>query len=83
MGSFGKVRRCRHKDSGSEFAIKIINKALIQERKVYLELLENELSILGKKSHPKIIRIIDLLEDTSHYYIVSEIVEGGELFKRL
>ena len=28
-GSFGKVRRCRHKDSGSEFAIKIINKALI------------------------------------------------------
>jgi len=29
MGSFGKVRRCRHKDSGSEFAIKIINKTLI------------------------------------------------------
>ena len=29
MGSFGKVRRCRHKDSGSEFAIKIINKNLI------------------------------------------------------
>jgi len=83
MGSFGKVRRCRHKDSGSEFAMKIINKELIQERKVYLELLENELSILGKKSHPKIIRIIDLLEDTGHYYIISEIVEGGELFKRL
>jgi calcium/calmodulin-dependent protein kinase I len=46
-------------------------------------LLENELAILGSKSHPKIIRVIDLLEDKLNYYIVSEIVEGGELFKRL
>lgn len=29
MGSFGKVQRCQHIDSGSEFAIKIINKELI------------------------------------------------------
>ena len=48
-----------------------------------MQLLENELSILGCKSHPKIIRVIDLLEDAKNYYIVSEIVEGGELFKRL
>ena len=41
------------------------------------------MSILGSKSHPKIIRIVDLLEDQNNYYIVSEIVEGGELFKRL
>lgn len=46
-------------------------------------MLENELAILGSKSHPKIIRVIDLLEDKLNYYIVSEIVEGGELFKRL
>jgi len=41
------------------------------------------LSILGSKSHPKIMRVVDLLEDKKNYYIVSEIVEGGELFKRL
>jgi len=28
-------------------------------------------------------RVVDLLEDKKNYYIVSEIVEGGELFKRL
>jgi len=50
---------------------------------VYVQLLENELAILGSKSHPKIIRVIDLLEDKLNYFIVSEIVEGGELFKRL
>ncbi len=38
---------------------------------------------MGSKSHPKIIRVIDLLEDKLNYFIVSEIVEGGELFKRL
>lgn len=48
-----------------------------------MQLLENELAILGSKSHPKIIRVIDLLEDRQNYYIVSEVVEGGELFKRL
>jgi serine/threonine protein kinase len=48
-----------------------------------MELLENELAILGSKSHPKIISIKDLLEDASYFYVVSELVEGGELFKRL
>lgn len=41
------------------------------------------MSILGEKSHPNIIRIIDLFEDAENYYVVSEIVKGGELFKRL
>lgn len=41
------------------------------------------MSILGSKSHPKIIRIVDLMEDETNYYVVSEVVEGGELFKRL
>lgn len=69
--------------SGSDFAIKIMEKKMIRQRKVYVQLLENELAILGSKSHPKIIRVIDLLEDRLNYYIVSEVVEGGELFKRL
>lgn len=75
--------RCTHLDSGSQFAIKIMEKKMIRQRKVYVQLLENELAILGSKSHPKIIRVIDLLEDRLNYYIVSEVVEGGELFKRL
>lgn len=83
QGAFGKVVRCTHKDSGTEFAIKVMEKTKVRERQVYVKLLENELSILGSKSHPKIIRVIDLLEDKMNYYIVSEVVEGGELFKRL
>lgn len=82
-GAFGEVKRCTHIDTGNEFAIKIMQKHMIRKRKIYVKLLENELSILGKKSHPKIIRIVDLMEDENNYYVVSEVVEGGELFKRL
>lgn len=48
-----------------------------------VQLLKNELSILGEKSHPNLIRIIELFEDAKNYYVVSEYVRGGELFQRL
>ena len=28
-------------------------------------------------------RIFELLEDNDHYYIVSELLEGGELYERI
>lgn len=65
------------------FAIKIMTKKAIQKQEVYVKLLQNELEILGEKSHPNLIRIVDLIEDNDNYYIVSEVVKGGELFKRL
>ena len=58
-------------------------KKMIEKQKIYVKLLKNELTILGEKSHPNIIRIIDLIEDDDNYYVVSELVKGGELFKRL
>ena len=60
-----------------------MSKKEIEQQKIYIKLLQNELSILGEKSHPNIIRIIDLMEDEKNYYVVSELVRGGELFKRL
>ena len=83
QGAFGLVRLCMHKDSGKTFAIKIMQKFAIEKQQIYVQLLQNELSILGEKSHPNIIRIVDLLEDNDNYYVVSELVKGGELFKRL
>ena len=83
QGAFGVVRLCMHKGSGKTFAIKIMQKKAIEKQQIYVQLLQNELSILGEKSHPNIIRIGDLMEDHESYYVVSELVRGGELFKRL
>ena len=83
QGAFGLVRLCQHKDSAQTFAIKIMARKAVEKQEVYIQLLQNELSILGEKSHPNIIRIVDLIEDADNYYIVSEVVKGGELFTRL
>ena len=83
QGAFGLVRLCMHKDSGKSFAIKIMSKKAIKKHEIYVQLLENELAILGSKSHPNIIRVVDLIEDNDNYYVVSELVKGGELFDRL
>jgi len=42
--------------------------------------MENELEILEDISHPNIVRIFELLEDNNNYYIVSELMNHGELF---
>lgn len=36
QGAFGKVLRCTHRDSGTEFAIKVMEKKKVRERKVYV-----------------------------------------------
>jgi calcium/calmodulin-dependent protein kinase I len=42
-----------------------------------------ELQTLQNCSHPNIIRVIELLEDEEAYYIITELLEGGELFDNL
>jgi len=42
-----------------------------------------ELSTLQKCSHAHIMEVMELLEDDEHYYIASELLEGGELFDLL
>jgi calcium/calmodulin-dependent protein kinase I len=63
--------------------VKIINKKLIERSHIFVQLLQNELQILGEKSHPNLIRIVDLIEDDIYIYVVSELAQGGELFDRL
>jgi calcium-dependent protein kinase len=43
----------------------------------------SELTVLKKCSHPNIMNVNELLEDDQNYYIVSELLEGGELFDRI
>lgn len=42
--------------------------------------MEGELEVLAKTDHPHIIRVIELLEDERCFYIITELVPGGELY---
>lgn len=45
-----------------------------------VDLMEQELEVLQKTDHPHIVRVMELMEDDVNFYIVSELVTGGELY---
>ena len=48
-----------------------------------MELNKNEFEILEQTQHPHITRIFDLMEDKNNYYIVAELMTGGNLLEHL
>ena len=45
--------------------------------------LEREIRILRKLKHPNIIRFYALFDEEEHFFIVQELLTGGELFDRI
>lgn len=43
--------------------------------------MEQELDVLSKTDHPHIMRVFELLQDDASFYIVTELVTGGELYE--
>ena len=82
-GSFGSVKLGTHKKSGVPCAIKIIRKSSLRTAEVYQELNKNELSVLEETVHPHITRVFELLEDERCYYIIMELISGGNLFEMI
>ena len=74
-GDFSHVRLSIHKDTKQDRAVKII-----QKKKVDMKRLLAEISIVSKLSHPSIMEVYEVFEDTKKVYIVSEYCKGGELF---
>ena len=74
-GDFSHVRLAIHKDTKQSRAVKII-----QKKKVDMKRLLAEISIVSKLSHPSIMEVYEVFEDTKKVYIVSEYCKGGELF---
>lgn len=63
--------------------MKIIKKSKMAINQAHIELMASELEVLKSTNHPNIMSIIEILEDDHCYYVISEILEGGELFDRI
>ncbi|XP_069044202.1 phosphorylase b kinase gamma catalytic chain, liver/testis isoform [Lepisosteus oculatus] len=82
------VRRCVHRQSGQEFAVKIIE--ITAERMTEQQLQEvksstlKEIQILKTVSgHPSIITLIDSYESSTFIFLVFDLMRRGELFDYL
>ena len=80
-GAFGEEWLVRHKDLDRDFAMKIIKKRKHKsndERDIL-----NEIDILKKLDHPKILKIVDFYSTLKKYYIITEYCPDGELFNEI
>lgn len=71
-GKFSNVYRSIHKRTKTPVAIKVIEKDKLNE--VESSYLNTELAIIKVIDHPLIVELIDVYEDTSKIYIVTEYI---------
>ena len=82
-GSFGEVREAYNIKTKVTCAIKTVSKAHIGQHQVLVDLMEQELDVLSKTDHPHMVRVFELLQDDTNFYIVTELVTGGELYDHI
>jgi len=77
-GAFGKVYLAEHRETRIRRAIKELDKSRA-EKNAHSKFIA-EVEILSKLDHPNILKLFELYEDAHRYYVVSELMTGGELF---
>lgn len=81
-GITGVVRKCTHKETGAEFALKSLSLKQI-ETTWGLEQLKEELMILMQLDHPNIVKLEAVYESEDEIFLIQELLNGGDLFDHL
>ncbi len=81
-GAYGKVIKVKSRISGDYYAMKVVAKKTIENYRM-IDQLKNEVSIMSKLAHPRIIHLHTIFEDQKNIYFVLELAEEGHLYSRL
>lgn len=83
-GGYSKVVSARKKDSGRLYAIKMMDKHLIDTNYIRKSIVVNEKNVHGMfKNDPFFVNLYWAFEDINHYYFVTELWVGGSLYNLL
>jgi len=77
-GAFSVVVKAQHKKSHDIVAIKQVDKEQTDAEEMY-----NELSVMSLLKHPNLVTFTEIFEGPEKFYVVMELVTGGELFDRI
>ncbi|XP_072223022.1 calcium/calmodulin-dependent protein kinase IGb [Leuresthes tenuis] len=77
-GAFSEVYMVRERKTGKTFAMKCVKKK--KKRDINLE---NEIAVLRRIKHENVVGLEDFYESQTHYYLIIQLVSGGELFDRI
>jgi len=81
QGNFAQVKLAKHKLTGLEAAIKIIDKTQLDEKK--LAKLHREVRIMKLLHHPNTVKLYEVIETKHTLFLVLEYINGGELYDYL
>lgn len=82
-GNYAHVFKGQAVQDQSLVAIKAISKASISKHTRNVQALVNEVNLMKRLRHPRIIRLLCIYESDDQLFLVLEYVDGGDLFKRL
>jgi len=80
-GAFSVVKLALKKDNKEKVAVKIIERNKLSEED--LESLHTEVEILAALNHPHIIKLHEVFDEHGKFYLITDLVAGGELFDRI
>ena len=80
-GRFAHVFRGVHKQSQRIVAVKILEKENLSSQE--MDMIQNEIEILKICQHPHILKLYDVIENDEKLYIITELIEGPELYAYL
>ena len=80
-GAFSIVRKCVLKEGKVEFAVKILDTRKMTSRDI--QKVEREARICRGLKHPNIVRLHSSILEEGFYYLVFDMVTGGELFEEI
>ncbi|KAH8547707.1 kinase-like domain-containing protein [Umbelopsis sp. PMI_123] len=81
-GTYATVKEAMHIETGKYYAVKIINKRLMEGRE---HMIRNEINVLRRisQNHKNILSLVDYFETLNNLYLVTDLALGGELFDRI
>jgi serine/threonine protein kinase len=80
-GAYSTVYRATHSQTGEPVAVKIAHKHKLSS--VEAKRLVDEITLMAELDHDNIVRLRAFYEDAASFYIISELMLGGELFDRI
>lgn len=80
--SVSKVKRIGA-DGDALYALKMLEKPTSENDNDNEYLFANEIKVLALLEHENILKLVESFQDANHYYIVTMLYQGGELFDRV
>ena len=80
-GAYATVRDCMHRTTKEKFAVKcVLRKGLTKQTE---DAFREEVRIMRLLDSPYVVKCHDFFEEDDYFFLVEELIEGGEVFDRI